>query len=126
MTTPHYFTVDEANALLPQIEPLMAELLERRARVVRERDQVTAVVSDGRSDVGSAAASALVREFIRIEALIDEIRAFGCQLKDINVGLLDFLAEIDGREVYLCWRYGESRIAYYHELHTGFAGRKAI
>jgi hypothetical protein len=59
-----------------------------------------------------------------IEGLIDEIKAYGCVLKDLNAGLLDFLAERDGREVYLCWRYGEDKIEFYHELHTGFQGRR--
>jgi hypothetical protein len=47
-------------------------------------------------------------------------------VKDINVGLLDFLADRHGRDVYLCWRYGEPRIEFYHDLHNGFNGRQPI
>jgi hypothetical protein len=48
------------------------------------------------------------------------------QLKDINLGLLDFSAIKDGREVYLCWMYGEGDIAFWHEVDAGFAGRQSI
>ena len=61
-----------------------------------------------------------------IDRLLAQIHEYGCEVKDLNVGLLDFLAEMDGREVYLCWRFGEEEIAYYHDLHTGFGGRRRI
>lgn len=121
-----YFTVEEANALLPQIKPLMAEVLERRARVVRSRHEIRPILEDLHSNVGGSAASQMTKDFIVIEHLVKKIQAYGCVLKDLNTGLLDFLAERDGREVYLCWRYGESSITHYHELHTGYNGRRAI
>lgn len=121
-----YFTVDEANALLAEIRPIMADLLERRARVAVARDQLKPVISDRWSNTGSAEASAIVGEFIAIEQLIDQLQAFGCEIKDINGGLLDFPARINDREVYLCWRYNEPSIQFYHDLHTGFAGRKPL
>jgi hypothetical protein len=121
-----YFSVDEANALLPQIEPLMGQLLERRARVVRARQEVEALLEDLHSDVGGPVASEMVQDFAAIERLAARIQAFGCIIKDMNAGLLDFLTERNGREVYLCWRYGEPRVAFYHELHTGFNGRQPV
>jgi hypothetical protein len=126
MATPRYFTVDEANALLPELKPLMARLLEERARVVSLRHQIDDIVDDTVSDVGGKDASKMVLDFIRIEQLIDKIEARGCVVKSVNAGLLDFLARIDGRPVYLCWRYGEPKIEFYHELHTGFNGRRRI
>jgi hypothetical protein len=124
--TARYFTVDEANELLVELKPLMAELLERRARVVMNRNSVIDMLKRDRSDIGGKAASALVVEFIAIERLAKKIRSYGCVLRDINKGLLDFLALRDGREVYLCWRYGEPQIVFYHELHTGFQGREPV
>lgn len=125
MTT-KYFTTDEVNALLPEIEPLMGQLLARRARVARQGQDMYDVLADMRSDVGGAKASEMVQDFITIESLIERIQAYGCQIKGLNVGLLDFLAERDGREVYLCWKYGEPQVLFYHELHTGFNGRKPL
>jgi len=121
-----YFTVQEVNALLPELEPLMGQLLERRARVVTTRKQLGDALDDLHSNVGGREASQLAQEFVVIERLVHRIQAYGCILKDMNSGLLDFLAEREGREVYLCWRYGEPRVAFYHELHTGFNGRQPV
>lgn len=119
-----YFTLAEANALLPRINPLMARLLEKRARVVRLRQQMGNLLDGSLSDVGGRVPSEMVRDFMVIETLLAKIQSYGCIVKDLNIGLLDFLAERDGREVYLCWRFGEPEIQFYHELHTGFSGRQ--
>lgn len=124
--TARYFTVDEANALLPTLEPLMAELLKRRARVVAQRKQLGEALDDIRRDVGGRIPSEMAQDFRIIEQLVQRIQSHGCILKDMNSGLLDFLAQREGREVYLCWRYGEPRVAFYHELHTGFNGRQPV
>jgi hypothetical protein len=121
-----YFTVEEANELLPEIEPLVGKLLQRRARVVEARKNLDNVIEDLRSDIGGMTATELVAEFEAIEYLVKKIQSYGCIVKDMNTGLLDFLAERNGREVYLCWRYGEPRIAYYHEIHTGYNGRQSV
>jgi hypothetical protein len=123
---PRYFTVEEANEVLSEVEPLMGELLRRRARVVAARKELGAVVEDLQSDVGGPVASQLVQEFMAIEQLVRKIQSYGCVVKDMNAGLLDFLSERDGREVYLCWRYGEPQVAFYHELHTGYNGRQSV
>jgi hypothetical protein len=119
-----HFTLEEANALLPKIKPLLGQLLKRRARLVKARPEVEAVLEDLQRNFGGVAVSQATQDMIAIEKLAANIRAYGCVLKDLNAGLVDFLAERDGREVYLCWRYGEPEIKYYHELHTGFAGRQ--
>lgn len=121
-----YFTVEEANELLPEIEPLMAEVLERRARVVTARKNLGPAFEDPHNDFGGPLASELVQEFATIERLVRKIQSYGCVMKDLNAGLLDFLSERDGREIYLCWRYGEPRVGFYHELHTGFNGRQPV
>lgn len=121
-----YFTVDEANSLLPQLGPLVGQLLELRAQVTHESRELSGVLGDLRSDIGGPAASHLAVEFEAIETLVARIRSYGCVLKSLEAGLLDFLCERDGRDVYLCWRYGEPSIRYFHELHTGYQGRQSI
>lgn len=121
--TVRYFTVDEANALLPEISSLMESLQARRANVVESRQHMVELFSRRQSDVGGPVASALVQDFVAIEGLARRIRSYGCVIKDLNSGLVDFLSKRDDREVYLCWRFGEPRVAFYHELHTGLAGR---
>jgi hypothetical protein len=57
---------------------------------------------------------------------MEALQAFGCELKDPDTGLIDFLSLRNGQAVYLCWRLGEERIAFWHHLHTGFAGRQPL
>ncbi len=121
-----YYTVEEANALLPTLEPLMKQLLTRRARASRLAQQMGHLLGDYRSNVGAAELSVLTQDFAAIERMLGKIRAYGVVIKDVNAGLLDFLSERNGRDVYLCWRYGEDRVEFFHELHTGFAGRQHI
>ncbi len=121
-----YYTVEEANALLPTLEPLMKQLLTRRARASRLAQQMGHLLGDYRSNVGAVELSVLTQDFAAIERMLGKIRAYGVVIKDVNAGLLDFLSERNGRDVYLCWRYGEDRVEFFHELHTGFAGRQHI
>ena len=121
-----YFTVEEANALLPELEPLVGRLLELRARVSTESRAVEGMLSDLRSDVGGREASQMVSDFAEIDRLVGRIQSYGCVIKSLEAGLLDFLCERDGRDVFLCWRFGEPSIRYFHELHTGFQGRRAL
>jgi hypothetical protein len=62
----------------------------------------------------------------RLSALVSELTDIGCELKDANIGLIDFIGRHDGRDIYLCWRLGEDNIQFWHELHAGFAGRQPI
>ena len=121
-----YFTVEEANALLPTLEPMLKEVLDRRARVSHIVQGEKELLSDFQSNIGNETTSSMVQDFIAIETLLTEIRSYGCTVKDINAGLLDFLCDRNGRDVYLCWKYGEPEVSYYHELHTGFQGRQQI
>lgn len=121
-----YFTLEDANELLPEIIALMEALQARRANVIESRKQVSELLASGQSDVGGPVASALAQDFIAIETLAQKIRSYGCVIKDLNSGLVDFLSKRSGREVYLCWRYGEAQVAFYHELHTGFKGRRPV
>lgn len=104
----------------------MAKLQERREKVIESRQAIASLLENERGDFGGAAASALVEEFMAIERLARKIRSHGCIIKDLNNGLVDFLSTREGREIYLCWQFGESRVAHYHELHSGFQGRQRL
>ncbi len=123
---PHFFSVEEANAALVVIKPLVKELLEMRQELLARQPEVWPVVQKALGNGGSQAASQAVLEFSRIEALIEKIQAAGAELKDINTGLLDFRALREGREVYLCWQYGEENVQFWHDLDAGFAGRQPL
>lgn len=121
-----YFTVEEANALLPEIKPVMAELLERRARAAHVYQKVQPLLDDLHLDVGGPLLTELAQDFNLIDQGIRQLQGYGCVVKDINVGLLDFLANRNGRDVYLCWRYGEPEVSHFHDLHTGFNDRRPV
>jgi hypothetical protein len=124
--TVRYFTLEEANDLLPKLAPLVGRLLERRAKVTHISRDLGSFWQDISSDIGHPDASQLVNEFAAIESLVERIQSHGCVIKSLEAGLLDFLSLRDGRDIYLCWRYGEPKIEFYHELHTGFGGRKRL
>ena len=119
-----YFTLEQANAIVRAIRPLMGEILEIRQSILARQPLVWPVVARAAGNGGNREASQTVKEFQRLDHLVREIQATGAVLKDLNTGLVDFPALRDGREVYLCWRFDEEQIAYWHETDAGFAGRK--
>lgn len=121
------FTVAEANALIPRLELIVREL-QAQAQVVRVRvaqlmDEQTEppdLEALSRSDpaVGTA-----IRAIAENAQAIEEM---GCFLKDIDLGLVDFPAEIGGKAVFLCWQYGEPQLVAWHALDSGFANRQPL
>lgn len=123
---PRYFTVEQANAALLLIRPLMNEIQDIRDEVLRTQPEVWPVIQKAAGNGGSRAASLLAHNFERLDKLVHQILDMGAIVKDINTGLLDFPSLRDDREVYLCWQHGEERIAYWHEIDSGFAGREPL
>lgn len=123
---PRYFEWDEASAVVRMIRPLLAEILQIRQVMLARQPEVWPVVEKAAGNGGSRAASEIAQEFTRLEQLVREIQATGAILKDINNGLVDFLSRKDGRDVYLCWKYGEDEIGFWHEIDGGFGGRRPL
>jgi len=123
---PKYFTLEEANDTLNAIRPWMDEIQAIRQEILARKPDVWPVVERAAGNGGSRVASKLVVEFKRLDALVHKIQETGTLFKDINLGLLDFPALKDGREVYLCWKYGEGDITFWHEIEAGYAGRQSI
>lgn len=121
-----FFTVAEANALLPRLTALLDELRAARDAIRAARADLLPVLEAAIGNGGSRKAGEMLPYFERMERAILTIRDLGCELKDIDMGLVDFPALREGRVVYLCWRYGEDRLRYWHELDAGFAGRQPL
>lgn len=129
-----YFTVREVEALIPRLEDLMRRVVEAQAETGRLRKALEAaqrrvVLAGGsrlqpewwrRHRAGIDAASRQVRARLR------DIMATGGVPKDLELGLIDFLGQVGGRDVNLCWRYGEKQVRFWHGLDEGYAGRKPI
>jgi hypothetical protein len=122
----HYFTVEEANALLPKLRPIVADLLAARQRIVDAQPEVWPMLEKAVGNGGSKKAGAVLADFEIVQKNVKDIEAMGLELKDVNTGLIDFRSEREGREVYLCWRYDEPRVAHWHDLDAGFAGRQPL
>lgn len=124
------FTVAEANALLPVVTPKLIDLQAAKGRLDEAQTRLAAFTPAMRSNGHGLAILDLERAIAELVAQlavgVDEITALGIEVKDLDQGLIDFPSLRDGRVVYLCWRLGEGEIAYWHELHTGFAGREPL
>jgi hypothetical protein len=123
---PQYFTLQQANETLTIIRPIMDEVQAIRRKILAKQPEAWPAIEKSAGNGGNKALSRMVQDFERLDALIHRILDTGVLIKDVNQGLLDFPALRDGREVYLCWKYGEGDIAFWHEIHAGFAGRQPI
>ena len=121
-----YFTLQEANETLDLIRPWMDEVQAIQQKVLKNQPEARPAIQKSAGNGGNRALSNMVQDFEKFDALIHRIQATDVLIKDINLGLLDFPALKDGREVYLCWQYGEGEIAFWHEIEAGFAGRQSI
>ena len=123
---PRYFTLPEANEMLDNIRPLVDEIQEIRQVILKNQPEAWPAIEKSAGNGGNRALSNMVKDFEKLDMLVHQIQDLGVLIKDINLGLLDFPALKDGREVYLCWQYGEGDIAFWHEVEAGFAGRQPI
>ncbi len=123
MAEERVYSVEEANACLP-------ELRERLDRIRRARREVLAAAQliggRVRADGGGADGRGY---FASLRALREDLLALarlGVVLRDPETGLVDFPSERDGRPVFLCWQLGEGRVAHWHDPEAGFAGRRPL
>lgn len=120
-----HFTRAEADALLPSLEPILREL---QTAVTSLTDaEAHEVLSDASAGNGGGAEGKQVGEaFLQVRGMLAALQAEGVVVRDIARGLLDFPAVIDGQEAYLCWQLGEEAVGFWHELESGFQGRRPL
>lgn len=130
-----YFTVAEANAMVPWLEDKLRRILLLRATLrtvgVRLSQLGEPLTQESIERVGGEPELVAARARAKglVAALGDELRRFaeaGVEVKDLETGLCDFVALREGRDVYLCWRLGEKQVGHWHELAAGFAGRQPL
>ncbi|SDN28419.1 hypothetical protein SAMN04487897_102381 [Paenibacillus sp. yr247] len=132
MSVKKWFSLEEANEMLPFVDQELKKMqglkrnFEEKYTELRKQKNELAEKPGAEKDPFFVMEAEL--EFIQIEArgLIQNFQLTGVELKDIETGLVDFPALIEGQEVLLCWKQGEDRIRYYHGKDDGFAGRKPI
>jgi hypothetical protein len=131
---PRHFRLEEAERLLPEVEHALRDAIFQKAEYQTAEGELNRAVQRIRLAGGSrvspgpflalrarkdAASTALT-------AAVERVNKLGAQIKDLDIGLIDFPAMYQGREVLLCWKLGEERIAWWHGTDEGFKGRKAI
>ena len=130
------FTLEEANAVLPALQPVLEALrsavleAQRHQANLEQMQKVYPSANGHRAELETQirlSKDALDELMVKIRALIAEAEGLGCEVKDPSSGLIDFRSLRDGEVVYLCWRLGEGdHIEFWHTLTDGFAGRRPL
>ena len=128
------FTLDEAQRLLPVLESLLRTAIAARKLMEEVEAEMHAVhqrifLNGGTClDIVPLARrkAERVKAEQRLRDAFAEIDSIGVQVKDLDIGLLDFPCEVEGRTVLLCWKLGETSITHWHGTEEGFAGRKPV
>jgi hypothetical protein len=131
---PRFFTLHQAEQLLPEVESAIRDAISLKSdyqqaeaewQSFTRRVMMQGGVLVDHSRLGEQKNQ---REAIahRLQEALEKIHEFGCLVKDLDIGLIDFPTQFRGEEVYLCWKLGESGIRFWHGINEGFRGRKPI
>ena len=131
---PRFFTVEEANALvstlqiefgrIAQVRSLLGPLIQALGG---PDDAVAVLQEDAPLPAGLEEQAAELRRLAgEITGAVERVNGLGCLVKDVEMGLVDFYAIVDGEPAFLCWQFGEPAISHWHPLDEGYAARKPI
>ena len=120
-----HYTRDEARRLLPQIRQWLTRSAELHAELQKIEERLSGLMAPG-CDLGGELVNTWVRTLVDLEEVLLEFQRREIQVKDLQRGLVDFPAILDGREVFLCWEQDEEDIEFWHELDAGYAGRERL
>jgi hypothetical protein len=131
---PRFFTVEEANELVTELELEFGRVARVRAElgpIIESIGGADAAVEllqeDGEVPPGREAEVTLLRSLAgEITAAVERVNELGCLVKDLEQRLVDFYAVMDGEPVFLCWQFGEPAVTHWHGIDEGFAGRQPI
>ena len=122
-----YYTLQEAREILPDIKPILKELVKCQLKLV-VRNNVSLVYEDPFENTKHFVSSAVESNKIQFNylKLLETLFEKGIFVKDPDTGLIDFFSMHEGREIFLCYKYPEETISHWHELEHGFADRQPI
>lgn len=123
MSEQRRFTVEEANAMLPTVIPLLERLRDANAEMEEHHDDVVTLAA---TNGGGATHQAFLEASMAAAKALGELEAESIVVRDPESGLIDFPAERDGEAVLLCFQLGEAEVAWWHPPETGFAGRRPL
>jgi hypothetical protein len=117
------FSLEEANSLLPELREMLERIQEARQVVLSSGERIRHAASlDGGGPQGEGYWEAVST----LRRAVEGIAEHGVILRDPETGLVDFPAEREGRQVFLCWRLGEDRVGFWHGPESGFSGRRPL
>jgi len=134
--TKRYFTLAEANQRLPLVRVIVSDIVELFRDVTERRQRLIDLIE--RNQLGSKRVASPYTEELeqmqadiqtdveRLNGFAQELADLGVELKDPNIGLIDFPTLVDDREAYLCWKLGEPEVGFWHELTAGVQGRQPV
>jgi hypothetical protein len=120
-----HYTVDEANALLPRVKPVLRRLRDAKDQLTDSElhEQLSeAAPTNGGGEPGRQVGEA----FLEVRRLLGTLEEAGIVVRDIDRGLIDFPAIREGDEVYLCWELGEDAVEHWHDIESGYRGRRQL
>jgi hypothetical protein len=127
------FTIEEANAALPLVRAIVADLVHLSQEVTERRQRVNYLLSNRVPNENdpywqelAAIEASLEQDSLQLRGYVDELRQLGIEPKSAVDGVVDFPSRLDGRNVYLCWKLGESEVLHWHEINDGFQGRHPL
>ncbi len=120
------FTLEEANALIPQISELVDDMVQVRDRIVLMGASLQSMVQRAGNNGGAKGGSEYVLLLQHFNASLSFFKDMGCELKDLDQGLVDFPSLREGQLIYYCWKRGEERIGFWHDSDSGYAGRRPL
>ena len=126
MPSKKLFTLDEANAFVPQLLDLVPRIQKLSISLNNDFPDIKNAREKAKWNGGSDQGVDYLNAVLTYNDLMHRIEGMGCEVKGIREGLVDFPSLREGREVYLCWRMPEKEILFWHDLNTGFSGRKPI
>ena len=120
-----HFTRAEANALLPGLTDMLSQLRDAKDELT-DTEAHEALSEAAPTNGGGEEGKRVGVAFLEVRRLLETIEQSGIVLRDIDRGLVDFPAVIDGREIYLCWELGEDEVGYWHDMDAGYGGREPL
>ena len=127
-----HFTPEKVNALLPRLRQWLTRMQTKKQHLGRVQEKLVelAIKAAGDGRLAEQELNATEQEAERlsreIDKLLEQIKALGCEVKDIDRGLVDFPARREGKRIYLCWQLGEEKVAFWHDVRSGFADRQPL
>jgi hypothetical protein len=116
------FKLAEANRALPLVQRIVGDIVKKHEQVAILQTNLAAAKQKDQT----AKQRELDHAIELLQNYVDELHEVGCELKDYQTGLVDFLGRHRGHDICLCWKLGEDRVLYWHEIQSGFAGRQPV